>query len=60
MSLTHLDDGTTALEGDISDQAALHGVIRILRDLGLPLVSLTRLDESESRTRLASDNSPGD
>ena len=44
MTLTHLDDGTTVLEGDIADQAALHGLLRTLRDLGLPLVSLTRLD----------------
>ena len=59
MSLTHLDDGTTVLEGDITDQAALHGVIRTVRDLGLPLVSLTRLDDSGSRTDLAGDTSPG-
>lgn len=60
MTLTHLDDGTTVLEGDIADQAALHGVIRTLRDLGLPLVSLTRLDEPEPGTELTTDTSPGD
>ena len=60
MSLTHLDDGTTVLEGDITDQAALHGVLRTVRDLGLPLVSLTRLDESEPRATLSSDTSPGE
>jgi hypothetical protein len=47
MSLTDLEDGTTVLEGDIADQAALHGLLRTLRDLGLPLVSLTRLDRPE-------------
>jgi hypothetical protein len=60
MTLTHLDDGTTVLDGDIADQAALHGVIRTLRDLGLPLVSLTRLDESAPSTELTTDTSPGD
>jgi len=60
MSLTHLDDGTTVLEGDITDQAALHGVIRTVRDLGLPLVSLTRLDGSESRADPANDTAPGE
>jgi len=59
MTLTHLDDGTTLLEGEITDQAALHGVIRTLRDLGLPLVSLTRLDDSAPGTDLAGDTSPG-
>jgi hypothetical protein len=60
MTLTHLDDGTTVLEGDIADQAALHGVIRTVRDLGLPLVSLTRLDDSAPRTDLAGDSSRGE
>jgi hypothetical protein len=60
MTLTHLDDGTTVLEGDITDQAALHGVLRTLRDLGLPLVSCTRLDGSEPRHDLAGDIWPGE
>ena len=60
LTLTPLEDGTTVLEGDITDQAALHGVIRTVRDLGLPLVSLTRLDDPESRTDPASDTSPGE
>lgn len=45
MTLTHLDDGVTVLEGEVTDQAALHGLLRTLRDLGLPLISLTRLDQ---------------
>lgn len=44
MSATPQGDGTTVLEGVITDQAALHGVLRRVRDLGLPLISLTRLD----------------
>jgi hypothetical protein len=37
-------DGTTVLTGRIADQAALHGVIQRVRDLGLPLISVTRLE----------------
>jgi hypothetical protein len=37
-------DGTTVLRGPVVDQAALHGVLQQIRDLGLPLLSLTRLD----------------
>jgi len=37
------DDGTTVLYGPVPDQTALHGVLQRLRDLGLPLVSLTRV-----------------
>ena len=44
MALTSADDGTTTFRGPVADQAALHGVLRKVRDLGLPLVSVTRLD----------------
>ena len=40
LSIRHLSDGTTELVGEIADQAALHGVIARVRDLGLPLISL--------------------
>ena len=44
MTLTTHDDGTTLIEGAVVDQAALHGLFRTLRDIGLPLVSVTRVD----------------
>jgi hypothetical protein len=43
LSLTTLDDGTTVISGPVVDQAALHGLLHKLRDLGLPLVSLALL-----------------
>ncbi|MFL6176123.1 MAG: hypothetical protein ACJ715_05675 [Ornithinibacter sp.] len=36
--------GTTVLTGRVVDQAALHGLLTGLRDLGLPLISLARVD----------------
>ena len=36
-------DGITVLAGRVPDQAALHGLLHQLRDIGLPLVSVTRV-----------------
>ena len=44
MSFTHVSDGTTSLSGPLVDQAALHGVLRNVRDLGLPLLSVMEVD----------------
>ena len=41
MTLTLEDDGTTVISGPVADQSALHGLLRKLGDLGLPLVSVT-------------------
>jgi hypothetical protein len=43
MTLTALDDGTTVIHGQVIDQAALHGLLARLRDLGLPLLSVTQV-----------------
>ncbi len=48
MTLTTRSDGTTVIEGPVVDQAALHGVLSKLRDLGLPLLSVTQLDPDQS------------
>ena len=43
MSFTHGSDGTTILAGPVADQAALHGLLRKVRDLGLPLLSVMQV-----------------
>jgi len=40
---TDAADGTTAIRGPVVDQAALHGLLQKLRDVGIPLLSLTQL-----------------
>ncbi|HSO27087.1 MAG TPA: hypothetical protein VLS48_03390 [Anaerolineales bacterium] len=41
LSIT-LENGETLLSGPVADQAALYGLLRKVRDLGLPLVSVNR------------------
>ncbi len=38
-------EGHTVLVGSIVDQSSLHGLIRKIRDLGVPLISVVRLNE---------------
>ena len=57
-NLTTEDGGTTVLRGPVVDQAALHGLLAKLRDLGIPLVSLTELPTGEPTGRSNLDNNP--
>jgi hypothetical protein len=45
-SLSHESDGTTALRVAVVDQAALHGLLHKIRDLGLPLISVVPADRA--------------
>jgi len=44
MALIHDDDGTTSLRGLMADQAALHGLLAKVRDLGTTLISVEVID----------------
>ena len=46
LTLTQHHDGTTSLTGTVADQAELHGLLTRIRDLGVPLLSLTVIDSS--------------
>jgi hypothetical protein len=48
MTLTTRPDGTTLIEGAVVDQAALHGLLSRLRDLGIPLLSVTQVEHERS------------
>ncbi len=44
-----VDNGETILSGPVVDQTALHGVLIKIRDLGLPLLSLTRIEPERGK-----------
>ena len=46
MSVRHEADGTTTLEGPLSDQAALHGVLNQMRDPGVPIISFRKVEST--------------
>ena len=47
LSLTNDSDGTTVISGPVLDQAALHGLLQRVRDVGIPLVSVAQIDPDE-------------
>lgn len=44
-AIAHEADGTTTLRGFVVDQAALHGLLQRVRDIGIPLISLTPVEQ---------------
>jgi hypothetical protein len=47
LSLTNESDGTTTIAGPVVDQAALHGLLQTLRDVGMPLISITQVSRDQ-------------
>lgn len=47
LTITLADNGDTLLTGPLVDQAALHGLLKKVRDLGLPLISVIQIPAQE-------------
>ncbi len=50
LTITHDENGDTLLTGPVVDQAALHGLFKKVRDLGLPLISVTPVEPGQTTT----------
>jgi hypothetical protein len=48
LTITLEEDGDTLLTGPVVDQAALHGLLKKVRDLGLPLVSVSPVEPAQA------------
>jgi len=59
MAITPRTDGTTVLHGAVVDQTALHGVLARVRDIGLPLISVARVETDPEPHTTPPDTSTG-
>ena len=57
VAVTLEDNGDTLLTGQVVDQAALYGLLRKVRDLGMPLLSVTRVEPGEAQRQTPADES---
>ena len=48
MMIIHQDNGETLLTGPVADQAALHGVLNRMRDIGIPLISVNPVEQPQA------------
>ena len=53
LTITLDEHGQTILTGPLADQVALHGVLIKIRDLGLPLLEVTRIEPGAGDTHFA-------
>ena len=49
LAISNQENGEAVLRGPLADQAALHGVLIKIRDLGLPLLAITTVATDESQ-----------
>ena len=57
LDVTLEDNGDTLLTGPVVDQAALHGLLKKVRDLGTPLISVNRIRPDQAKS--PNQNKPG-
>ena len=50
LGLTREREGITVIHGFVADQAALHGLLQKVRDVGLPLISVAQVDPDRTTT----------
>lgn len=49
LTITLEENGDTLLTGSVVDQAALHGLLKKVRDLGMPLLSVVRIEPGQEK-----------
>ena len=54
LTITLEENGDTLLSGPVADQAVLHGLLKKVRDLGMPLVSVNQVHSKQGETKMNS------
>ena len=54
LTITLEEDGNTLLSGEVVDQAALHGILKKIRDLGMPLLSVNSVGQGPHENKQVS------
>ena len=55
LAITLEEDGNTLLSGQVADQAALHGLLKKVRDVGLPLLSVNAVEPGADEAGFATE-----
>ena len=59
LTITPADNGDTLVTGPVVDQAALFGLLKKVRDLGMPLVSINRVQQARQMRQMSTNNGCG-
>jgi hypothetical protein len=58
LTITLQDNGESLLTGPVADQAALYGLLRKIRDVGMPLLSVIRVESGQAEATESKPSSP--
>ncbi|MBN8579107.1 MAG: hypothetical protein J0L96_00445 [Anaerolineae bacterium] len=53
LTVTLEEDGNTLLSGIVVDQSALHGILKKIRDLGMPLLTLSQVEPKDVEMKIS-------
>lgn len=56
LTITLQEDGNTLLSGPVIDQSALHGILKKIRDMGMPLLAVNQIEPKYVEMKISTDS----
>lgn len=56
LTITLEEDGNTLLSGPVVDQSAIHGILKKIRDLGMPLLALNQVEPKDVEMKMSTNS----